>query len=357
MNRIAPTPPEVLAARSGPHFAMASTATSPHAVRTTVALIVVHYNSGPHLLRCLAAVAGQTRRPDRVLLFDNGSGDGASREAQARWPWVEVIRSDHNLGFAVANNRALALCPDADWIALLNADAFPEPDWLEQLLAAAAVSGERCAALASLMLRDDRPERLDGAGDAYHASGFAFRLRCGEDRAQTSLAAGEVFAACAAAALYRRAALDEVGAFDEDYFCYFEDVDLGLRLRLAGYHARLVPCAVVRHVGSASRGRTSNFTVYHAHRNLVWTWWKCLPVALLLGYLPQHLLLQLVSIGWFAARGQGRTILRAKWHALRGLPRVWRQRRSIQARRRASHGELHRAILHGVLAPYRRRRD
>lgn len=133
----------------------------------------------------------------------------------------------------------------------------------------------------------------------------------------------EVFSPCAAAALYRRSALRAVGGFDEDYFCYVEDVDLGFRLRLAGHKALYVPDAVVHHVGSGTTGgQHSDFAVYHGHRNLVWTFVKNMPGMLFWLLLLLHVMINLATILWFAVKGRGGVILRAKRDALLGLPRM-----------------------------------
>jgi GT2 family glycosyltransferase len=117
-----------------------------------------------------------------------------------------------------------------------------------------------------------------------------------------------------------------------------------------------VPDAVVRHVGSATTGgQHSDFSVYHGHRNLVWTYFKNMPWPLFWLYLPQHLLLNLVSIVYFSLRGQGRVILKAKWDAIKGLPRILRERRRVQKNRRISSWELRRVMTKGLLTPYLRR--
>lgn len=147
----------------------------------------------------------------------------------------------------------------------------------------------------------------------------------------------KIFCPSAAAALYRRIALDQIGGFDDDYFCYVEDVDLGFRLRLAGYSAVYVPDAIVRHIGSATTGgQHSDFAVYHGHRNLVWTYIKDMPGILFWALLPLHLILNLVTVVYFGIRGQGRVILRAKWDAVVGIPKMWRKRHVIQQNRVAS---------------------
>jgi GT2 family glycosyltransferase len=155
----------------------------------------------------------------------------------------------------------------------------------------------------------------------------------------------EIFAPCAAAALYRREALVQAGLFDEDFFCYVEDVDVGFRLRLAGYDARSVPEAVVRHVGSATTGgQQGDFPVYHGHRNLVWAYVKNMPGLLLWTLLPLHLLLNAFTLLWFTLKGRGPVIARAKADAIRGLPAAWRKRREVQAGRVASVREIWRAL-------------
>ena len=318
-----------------------------------VAVIIVNFNSGPLLGECLRHVRAQTRRPERIIVVDNASDDGSVDRLEGDCPELEIVRSDHNLGFAAANNLAARRAGEVEWLALLNPDAFPEPDWLERLLAAARAHPE-CASLGARLVDAGDSARLDGTGDAYHVSGLAWRRDHGKPTGAGASQAGEIFAPCAAAALYRRAAFFEAGGFDEDYFCYFEDVDLGFRLRLLGYGCRYAPDAVVRHVGSAVTGRRSPFSLYHGHRNLVWTWCKNMPGPLFWLYLPQHLLLNLGSLLWFALRGQGAALLRAKRDALRGLPRCWRQRKAIQSRRRVSAWRLRRMMSHGLLALCRR---
>jgi GT2 family glycosyltransferase len=320
-----------------------------------VAVIIVNFNSGALLGDCLRHLRAQTRRPEQIIVVDNASRDGSADRLEQDYPEVELVRLERNLGFAAANNLAARRAGEVEWLALLNPDAFAEPDWLERLLAAAAACPD-CASFGARLVDAHDPGRLDGTGDVYHPSGLAWRRDHGRLLAEGEGEAGDIFAPCAAAALYRRTAFFEAGGFDEDYFCYFEDVDLGFRLRLLGYGCRYVPDAVVRHVGSAVTGRRSAFSLYHGHRNLVWTWCKNMPGPLLCLYLPQHLLLNLGAVLWYALRGQGRTLLRAKWDALRGLPRCWRQRRVIQAGRRISSGSLRRAMSRGLRALYRRTR-
>jgi GT2 family glycosyltransferase len=321
-----------------------------------VAVVIVNWNSGQLLSQCLHALISQTTKIDSIVVVDNASSDDSLAAVESRYPQVKIIRLNRNTGFAAANNHAVSGLNNVAWIALLNPDAFPDADWLVRLLNAARQHPEyQC--FASRMLLEEDSGRLDGTGDVYHVSGQVWRRHRGQKAESTDLKIDEVFAPCAAAALYRRDVLLEVGGFDESYFAYLEDVDLGFRLRLAGYRCLYVPGAIVRHVGSATTGgQHSDFSVYHGHRNLVWTYFKNMPWSLFWLYLPQHLLLNVASLLWFSWQGQVRVIWKAKWDAIKGLPEVLRKRRKIQATRRVNAWELGRVMAKGWLTPYLGRR-
>jgi GT2 family glycosyltransferase len=295
-----------------------------------VAVVIVNWNGEAFLERCFLALHTQTVKPHEILLLDNASTDG-SKEIARRFPAVRWLEAGCNSGFARGNNLALAAAAkDAEWIALLNPDAFPEPQWLEALLAAAQLRPEFEVFGSKLVTAAD-PSILDGAGDAYHLSGLVWRTAHGVKAASVADDKREIFSPCAAAAMYRRSAWVAVGGFDEDYFCYVEDVDLGFRMWLAGYRCLYVPQSVVHHVGSGTTGgQQSDFSVYHGHRNLVWTFVKCMPGVLFWLFLPLHIALNLLSLAWFSLRGQGGVIFRAKRDAILGLPKMWRKRKEIQ---------------------------
>jgi GT2 family glycosyltransferase len=314
-------------------------------------VIIVNSNSGKYLAQALEAVARQTLAPTVTYLVDNGSTDGSTEEAERRFPWVEVLRVGRNAGFAAANNVAVGRT-DCEWVALLNPDAFPEPDWLEKLVEAGA-QAPGCASFASRLMAPGQDGVLDGEGDSYGVNGFAWRRHHGRrvgSEPSGREATEEVFSACAAAALYRRDSFLEAGGFDERFFCYLEDIDLGFRLRLRGAGCLYVPGAVAVHVGSAATGRASDFSVYHAQRNLVWTFAKDMPGLLFWAYLPQHLLLNLLGIAWYSLRGQARTILRAKRDAVGGLGAIRAERRHVQALRTTSVRALRRRMVNGPRA-------
>jgi GT2 family glycosyltransferase len=283
------------------------------AARPEVVVVIVAYNSGPHLAAAVDALYRQSFTDFETVVWDNNSTDGAVQALERR-PGLNVVVCPENLGFAEANNRAAALS-QAPFIVTLNGDAFAEPDWLETLVAAARRTGAE--SVASLQLTAGDPQFLDGAGDMMSVIGVAWRGGYLSPRRLEPPGLVEVFAPCAAAALYRRDAFEAAGGFDARFFCYHEDVDLGFRLRLNGGRCVLEPRAVVRHVGSASSDAISGFAEYHGMRNREWTFARDMPCALMPIALPCHILLVIFLL----LRAQSPEMRRAR---LRGLRDGWR---------------------------------
>jgi GT2 family glycosyltransferase len=253
-----------------------------------------------------------------------------------------VLALGANLGFAAANNRGAAGAA-TPWLATLNPDAFPEPDWLARLLAAAEAH-PGAVMLGSTQLLADAPDRFDGTGDCYLAWGFAWR---GDHRRPTGGApypAGAGFAPCAAAALYDRAAFESAGGFDERYFCYLEDVDLAFRLRLAGGRCFQAGDAVVRHVSSGIVGRGSDFALYHGARNQLWTFAKDMPGPLLWLNLPGFAAIMVAMWLRLLPRGQSGVLWRGVRDAVAGLAPILASRRDLQRDRTATIGQIARAL-------------
>ena len=160
-----------------------------------------------------------------------------------------------------------------------------------------------------------------------------------------------MFSACAAAALYARDDFLKVGGFDEDYFSYFEDVDLSFRLRLTGGRCLYVPQAVVYHVGSASTGNDSDFSIYHGYRNLVWTFFKDMPIPLFWIYLPHHILMIMYKSAVFLIRRKRSIILKSQIDAFLALPAVLRKRKKVQQMRTVSSREIRRVMTKEPFIP------
>ena len=320
----------------------------------TVAVIIVNYNGGVLLQRCLTALSQQTRKPEQIILVDNNSDHFAAEEISAHFPQIEILSLTDNTGFAAANNLAVERLTDMEWVVLLNPDAYAEPDWLENFLIGAEQHPE-CAFFGCRMLAMEE-NRLDGTGDVYHVSGASWRRDFGKS-AERRQQSDEILSPSGAAALFRRDVYLEAGGFIEDFFCYMEDVDLGLRLQLLGYRCFYIAEAIVTHQGSGLVGRHSEFQVYHGHRNQVWVYFTNMPSPWLWIYLPQHLLYNLASIVLFILRGKGTVIIRSKIDAIKGMPMAWQRRKNVQAKARISATELRKRMAHGLLAPYFNRNE
>jgi GT2 family glycosyltransferase len=302
-----------------------------------ISVIIVNWNAGIYLKECILSLRKQIRPPYEVLIVDNASTDGSDEGLEDCYPQAKVIRLKKNIGFAAANNYAARLVSDeCNWIALLNPDAMAAPSWLEALTNAAR-HHPGYAFFGSRLMKAGKPSQYDGIGDICHISGLAWREGHGKTADDSGLRAKEIFSPCAAAAMYRKDCFVEAKGFDEDFFCYAEDVDLGYRLRLLGYRCLYVPEAVAYHVGSASTGdKHSDFAVYHGHRNLVWAFIKNTPGMLFWVLLPVHLMHNFVVAVYFGMMGQGKTILRSKRDAAYGIHRMWKKRRQVQESRRTS---------------------
>ena len=317
-----------------------------------VSIVIVYWNNAGYLHDCLDCLSRQTFQDFEILIIDNGSTDSGLDHLEEKYPQLKLLieRLPENKGFAWANNLGAKLARGT-WLALLNTDAFPKPEWLEKLLDASSRYPE-FTFFSSRQIQYHQPDILDGAGDEYHISGLAWRRFYNYPSEHYGWKEEEVFSACAAAALYKREDFLKVEGFDESYFSYFEDVDLSFRLRLMGGRCLYVPDAVVHHVGSASTGKTSNFAIYHGHRNLVWTFFKNMPGLLFWLYLPLHILINVLFVASFLLKRRGTTILRAKWDALYCLPDIIRQRTKIQSTRKVSIRKIWQVMNRGLFAPY-----
>ena len=312
----------------------------------TVGVIIVNFNAEGLVLDAVGSILAQSRPAQRIVVVDNASTDGSAEAITSTYPGVTLLRLDENIGFAAANNIGIGMLEDCELVALLNPDATADPGWLAALVVAAGAHPEM-AAFASMIERAGDAGLLDSAGDVYHVYGTAWPGRQGAPT-RTALVEEEVFGPSGAAAFYRREWLVRVGGFDEKYFCYFEDVDLALRLQVVGGRCLYVPAARVRHVGGASSGGLSAFTIYHSQRNLVWTFVKSMPPHIFWRYLPMHVLLNVGSIVSYGARGHTKTLLRAKRDAILGLPAMVRARRSVMASRGFERAEFDAVMRRGT---------
>jgi N-acetylglucosaminyl-diphospho-decaprenol L-rhamnosyltransferase len=302
-------------------------------------VIVINYNSGDYLSQCLSALIDQDFDSFTVIVADNDSTDD-SFEAAKRFieeaptettkPRFRFVQNGANTGFAKGNNLAVAEA-GTPLIALLNPDAIPEPDWLKTLVDAADRYPDTVM-FGSTQISLNDPSRLDGVGDNYLALGVPWRGGYGLPVSFIPPEC-EVFSPCAAAAMYRTEAFRSVGGFDERYFCYVEDVDLGFRLRLTGGRCIQVSNAVVRHAGGASSDG-NQFAIYHGTRNMIWTFVKNMPIPLFLLLLPFHIGVLVLLVFRAVLRGNGGSTLRGIYAATFGISGMWATRSQIQSHRR-----------------------
>jgi len=301
-----------------------------------VRVIIVNYNGGPYLVRAVDALLGQTASGFDVVVADNGSSDGSLENLPAD-PRLTILRLGANLGFAAGNNRA-AEGFAGEFLAFLNPDAIPAPDWLNRLLTAADAAPQ-VALFGSTLLMAEDTGRYDGTGDCLTLWGAAWRRDYGKP-VQTPHPCRPAFGVSAAAALIRRDAFEAVGGFMEAFFCYLEDVDLSFRLRLAGFDVAQAGDAVALHHGSAIAGRGSDFSIFHSLRNQLWLMAGNSPALLLPLALILTLAWQLVQAGKLLAAGRGRLAVRAVTASLAGLPAALGRRAAIHAKATASTGAI-----------------
>ena len=308
----------------------------------TITVCIIAYNSGPTLRTCLERLAGQTLQDFETLVIDNASPDPGDAAIAREFPFVQLIENSENLGFAGAGNQGARLARGR-WYVLLNPDAFAQPNWLEEL-AGAAERYPNLLSFTSRQLMDEDPGLLDGLGDVM--SGYGIPYRGGYlSRDPGDTPEGEVFSPCGAAMMIDRALFLKLGGFDEFFFCYSEDVDLGYRLQLSGEPTLLVPSAVIRHVGSASTGgRKSEFAVFHGTRNRFYVVYKDTPAILLPVVVPLHLM----GVVYISSRRENWPHAHIVWRAfkesLKGLPTILKSRRAVQRARRASAWEIAKAM-------------
>ena len=322
---------------------MAEVATPP-----SISVIIVNHNRADLLRKCIASVLQQTLPPIEILVVDNASTDGSRGLVRGlQVDSVRLLALESNLGFAAANNVAIREAA-GDFVALLNNDATARSDWLESLMRT-TVGDSRVGMWASKILTEDG-ERIDKAGHRMFLDGQNRGRGSGqEDRGQFD-ALQECFFPDGCAALYRSQVLREVEGFDEDFFAYADDADLGLRARWLGWMCLYVPDAVVYHSRSSTLGPYSPLKIYWVERNRLWLTVKNFPLPLLLltPILTAYRWLWNLAAALAGSGAAGRfrdqlsfwggagTVVRAVLDGIRGIPVMWPKRAMIRRTRRIS---------------------
>jgi GT2 family glycosyltransferase len=308
---------------------MADSSTCPR-----VTVVIPNWNTRRWLDDCLNGLRAQNYRDFLVILVDSGSADGSVPYLRSHFPEVRVATLNQNRGFAAAVNAGIRET-GSEYVVLLNVDTVPRPDWLANLVQAIEQSPPEVGCLASKMLSLTNPGLIDDAGDTFSWYGSARKRGLGEPAVNYDQPT-EVFSACAGAALYRRTFLEEVGLFDEGFTSYLEDIDLGFRGRLLGYRCLYVPTAEVLHQGQGAGTRRGQY-VYLMTRNRLAVLLKCVPTAL---WLKHAYTLLYGQFYFFLVYKKPCRSVAGYFSLLRALPRILRQRRAIQVRRKISNHAL-----------------
>ncbi len=315
-----------------------------------VSVIVLNWNGLHYLRDCLPSLMAQTYSKFEIILADNGSTDGSVEWVKANYPQVRLICNDTNVGFCVANNRAIR-ASGSPYVVLLNNDTRVESGWLAALVEAAE-SDSTVGMCASKMLFADHPDMINSTGISLDPVGIAWDRGGGERDDPQEQGPIEIFGPCGGAALYRRAMLEQIGLFDEDLVAYLEDLDLAWRARLAGWRCLYAPSARVYHVHSGTWVKNSPWKSRLLGRNKVWTIAKNYSDDRLLIYLPLIVAYDLAAVIFALVAQRDVNPLRGRLEGLRGLPGILRKRREAQALIRHNHGQPWHHYLSPLVSPW-----
>lgn len=285
-------------------------------------VIVTNWNGKQWLPTCLEALSGQSYRDFEIIFVDDGSTDGSATWVAEHYPQVQLIEQQPHVGFAAANNIGIRAARGRH-IVTLNNDTRPDAHFLRELVA--GLTAPDVGMVAAQMRLWDTPEVLDSAGIVVDWAGFGWNRAWGQPISAWR-EPGEVFGPCAGAALYRRAMLDAIGLFDEDFYAYYEDVDLAWRARRAGWRCWYAPKAWTLHKHSATGRLFSRKKVFLLNRNRLWVIIKNYALPDLLWAWPVIILGDWLSAARQLWQTKSWTPLHARGSALLGARRMWRKR-------------------------------
>lgn len=301
-----------------------------------VSVVIPNWNGLHWLPLCLDSLAAQSYRDFQVYVVDNGSTDGSVEWLKTHHPDLDLIENDTNLGFAGGMNCGFRAARGALLVALNN-DVEVHPDWLATLIAAMDAHPEVGSGTSQLMDFKDRAV-IDSLGDGFLPIGLSFKAGSKQIYPEGGLEVHDIQSPCAAASVYRKSMLDQIGLFDEDFFAYMEDIDLGLRAQRAGYRCIFVPQAIVYHIGSATSGGTASaFSLRHTIKNTYAVIIKNVPGPLVPIYLLLTFIFHVAAlIGSLFSRkfdfiARHRTAcLQGLWAAVMETPKSLKKRQSLR---------------------------
>lgn len=301
-------------------------------------IVVLNWNGIDDTLQCLDSLLLQSYKQFHILVVDNGSIDNSKElldtYQEKHDDKVDVVYNVKNFGFDGGVNTGIewGLNEDYEYIVLFNNDATADKNWLKNLVAAA--QPKEVGISTGLLLHEDG-KTIDSSGDWYSIWGLSYP-RNRDYKTATAPEAGLVFGASGGASLYKTALLRDIGLFDEDFFAYYEDVDISFRAQLAGWKVSYNPKAIAYHKQGATSSKVPGFTIYHTFKNLPLVFLKDVPGGLLfpigIRFYPAYWLI----LGHAIIRGNG-------WPAIKGAVVSWLlgfkklgERRHIQKNKRVS---------------------
>ena len=310
-------------------------------------VVVPNWNGRDSLGDCLDSLLQQTA-PLTVVVVENGSIDGSPEWLADKYPQVVVLPQPVNLGFAGGVNVGIRYAIDNDYgaVALFNNDAVAKHDWAEKL--SASLFGHRKVGITTGTFMSQDKKHLDSTGDIYTNWGLPFPRGRGETPTGQYDQQTDIFGATGGASLYRVDMLKQIGLFDEDFFAYYEDVDISFRAQLAGWQTRFVPEAVAYHQIGATSSKIKGFTTYQTMKNLPWLLIKNVPARYLWHIIPRFSLAYLFFIASAIQRHQGTFAFKGVGKSLLLLPKKLWQRRDIQKSRKVSDEYIWGLITHDL---------
>lgn len=323
----------------------------------SVTVVVVNWNNRDLLRECLFSLRRQTYRNFHVIVVDNGSIDGSLEMLDSEFGgFAYLIKNSKNHGFCRAVNQAIR-ASKSEYVALLNNDAEAHPAWLQEMVKAVEKADD-VGMCASKILRYDQPNVIDKVGHLIYPDGQNRGRGTGQTDCGQFDSEEEALFPDGCAALYRRAVFETVGMFDEDFFAYGDDAELGMRARLAGWRAVYSPHALAHHHHSQTLGAYSPDKIFFVERNRIWLAVKLFPLSTLLlnpYYSGVRFMVGLIAAilrkgtaGNFVREYSGLrliwTIFRADLAALARLPRMWKKRTEINRQRKITNAEFRRLL-------------
>ncbi len=310
-------------------------------------IVVLNWNGKDSIADCLDSLVAQSM-DSKIILIDNGSVDGSLEFIKDHYPTIEMIINPVNVGFAAGVNQGInkAIELGMDYVALLNNDAVADKSWLNNLTK--SLNENKSVGISTCKFISIDKSFLDSTGDLYTIWGLPYPRGRKEPVSDAYDSLVDIFGASGGASLYRVSMLKEIGLFDEDFFAYYEDVDISFRAQLAGWKVKYVPLAIAHHQIGATSSKIKGFTTYQTIKNLPWIVTKDVPAGLMFIILPRFLLAYFSFVFSAVVRGQGLYALKGLFMSLILMPKKLLQRHYIQSSRKVSTKYIDSMLVHDL---------